>query len=464
MIRAEIEGGRVPSLAVAVARRGEIVWEEAFGWADPVLQIPATPHTMYSLASVSKPATATGLMVLVERGEVDLDRPINDYLGESGLRVRVGDPQGATVQQVADHTSGLPLHHHFFLDEDPGSRPSLEETIARYGNLITEPGKRFEYSNLGYAVLEYLIERVSGESFADFMQEEVFGPLGLEHTSVLRAPRRSSDVAVRVDADGPMPFYQSDHGGGSALFSCVHDLVRFGLFHLRARLPDQAPILSARAIGRMQRSSSRRPTGGYYGIGWAIYPGPIGARVVRHDGGMPGASASLVLLPAQRVAVAVLSNTRSMLPQRVSAAILAQLAPQVARRAPGWGEDATPTAGLRSRRPRRRLVGVWSGEVELGERQLPMILVVERASGPRARLGAGPESRLWRVAFGQGGLTGWMTGRLGEETAGRGAQLLRLDLKLRGDRLSGAVTAFSRSPDGLPSALSYWAALERSRD
>lgn len=71
----------VPSLGVAVARNGKIVWEAGYGWADREKRIPATEHTMYSLASISKPITATGLMLLVERGQVDLDRPINDYLG-----------------------------------------------------------------------------------------------------------------------------------------------------------------------------------------------------------------------------------------------------------------------------------------------------------------------------------------------------------------------------------------------
>src|SRR5712692_6713027 len=112
LIRTRLVEQVIPSLAVAVARAGEIVWEEGFGWADRENRVPATEHTMYSLASISKPITATGLMLLVERGQIDLDRPINDYLGDAKPTAWVGDAAGATVRRVANHTSGLPLHYH----------------------------------------------------------------------------------------------------------------------------------------------------------------------------------------------------------------------------------------------------------------------------------------------------------------------------------------------------------------
>ncbi len=80
-----------PSIAVAVARHGKIIWERGFGWADRENRVPATEHTAYSLASISKPVTATGLMTLVQAGRVNLDHPINDYLGDAKLRAWIGD-------------------------------------------------------------------------------------------------------------------------------------------------------------------------------------------------------------------------------------------------------------------------------------------------------------------------------------------------------------------------------------
>src|SRR5215813_10504490 len=113
-IKQQLTERRLPSIAVAVARDGQIIWEEAFGWADSEKRIPATAHTMYSLASISKPFTATGLMILKERGRIELDRPINEYLGKAKLHARVGDPAEATVRRVANHTAGLPPHYQHF--------------------------------------------------------------------------------------------------------------------------------------------------------------------------------------------------------------------------------------------------------------------------------------------------------------------------------------------------------------
>ena len=141
-IKQQLTERRLPSIAVAVARDGQIIWEEAFGWADTEKRVPATPHTMYSLASISKPITATGLMILKERGRIELDRPINEYLGEAKIAVRVGNPAEATVRRVANHTAGLPLHYQFFYDDEPYRAPSRDETIRRYGNCVTAPGER----------------------------------------------------------------------------------------------------------------------------------------------------------------------------------------------------------------------------------------------------------------------------------------------------------------------------------
>ena len=245
-----------PSIALAVARDGQIVWEQGFGWADRENRVPANEHTMYSLASISKPIAATGLAVLLQRGKVELDKPINDYLGDAKLIARVGNAAEATVRRVANHSSGLPLHYQFFYVDQPYRRPPMDETIRRYGNLVTPPGERFQYSNLGYGVIDYVIARASGKPFADFMREQVFLPLGLTHMSVDIGPGLERYEAIRYGTDGlRIPFYDFDHPGASAIYSSAHDLVRFGMFHLGDRLPDQKEILSEEWRKRMQEQT-----------------------------------------------------------------------------------------------------------------------------------------------------------------------------------------------------------------
>ncbi len=129
-IGAQLVERSLPSLAVAVVENGRVVWEEGFGWADREQRTPATAHTMYSLASVTKPFTATALMLLAEAGKIDLDRPANDYLGAAKLVGRAGADE-ATVRRVANHSAGLPLHYQFFYEDEAWVRPSFEETGLR---------------------------------------------------------------------------------------------------------------------------------------------------------------------------------------------------------------------------------------------------------------------------------------------------------------------------------------------
>src|SRR5262245_45724947 len=107
LARETIVAATAPSMAVAVVRRGRILWEEGFGWADREQRIPATAHTMYYTASVTKTFTATALMLLHERKRLNLDRPVNDYLGSAKLSSPGWDPAGATIRRVATHTAGL---------------------------------------------------------------------------------------------------------------------------------------------------------------------------------------------------------------------------------------------------------------------------------------------------------------------------------------------------------------------
>lgn len=223
------------------------------------------PNVPYSLASISKPMTATGLMVLADRGLIRLDAPMDDYLGAAKLRARTGSAREATVRRVASHSAGLPLHYQFFYADESYARPPMDETILRYANLVTPPGERYQYSNLGYGLLDYAISRVSGRDYAEFMRNEVFLPLGLTRTSVHLTPALEPYAATRYSAAGQrLPMYDFDHPGGSALWADAHDLVRFGMFPQRSTSLIRRPSSRTRALTRCSalwpRSTNRRAT------------------------------------------------------------------------------------------------------------------------------------------------------------------------------------------------------------
>ncbi len=447
---------QVPSVAVAVARDGKIVWEEAFGWADRENRIPATPHTIYSLASISKPITATGLMILRERGRIDLDRPINDYLGEAKIKVRVGNTAEATVRRVANHSSGLPLHYQFFYEDEPYRAPSRDETIRRYANAVTAPGERYQYSNLGYGILDYVIERVSGRSYAEFMRTEVFQPLALTRMSVDVAPGLEKHQAVRYGADGlPIPFYGFDHPGGSAVYASAHDLVRFAMFHLKARLPDQKAILTDQTIDEMQKPTMKVGNDQGYGVGWNISTFPGNHLCVSHSGGMGGVATSLRLFPADKLAIAVLTNSSTRAPHLIADEIVATLMPDAVRKQTAQSTQEPVF------KPSDELIGTWNGAINTHKEEIPFTLTFQPDGDIHARLGRQLRTLLNRVEFRDGYLSGEFISDIGTEDANRTRYVLALSLKLRSGVFNGAVMASSLPGKRVGNALTHWAELKK---
>ena len=476
MIRSGLVETGAPSLAVAVAQNGEILWEEGFGWANREERIPADAHTVYSLASISKPITATGLMVLKERGKIDLDSPINEYLGEAKMKawagkaddatVHLGEAKmkawagkadDATVRRAANHSSGLPLHYHFFCEDEPYPRPSMDETIRRYANIVTPPGEKYQYSNLGYGILDYVISRLSGGNYRDFMREEVFLPLGMTRASVHVGPGLKDYHAVRYGGDGlPIPFYDFDHRGASAVFSSAHDLARFGMFHLKAHLPDQKEILSHETIDEMQLPTVDVGDGGY-GVGWRISQNNMGYLSVSHSGGMGGVATTLVLIPQEKIAVVSLANSSSSLPHQICREILSAMLPEYAKnRAISEAKADENQKSASPFKPTRKLIGEWSGSVHAYKEEIPVTFWFKKSGDVHVRMGNQLTTLLNNVAYRQGHLSGRMMGDIGTEDANRRLYHLHVSLKLRGQALNGAMTAISLPGQKMGNALSCW--------
>lgn len=465
-IRGQMLEANIPSVSVALSQRGKILWEESFGWADRGRRIAATPHTMYSLASISKPITATALMTLVEAGRIDLDRPINDYLGPAKLTARVGS-EGATVRQVANHSSGLPLHYQFFYADEPDHRVSMDETILRYGNLITAPGEKLEYSNLGYGVLDHVISRTSGKSFAAYLTESVFIPLGLTRMSLGIGPGLEPYAAVRYADDGAvLPFYDSDHRGASAVYGSAHDLIRFAMFHLQDGLSDQKRILSKAAIAEMQRVTFAADDSEGYGIAWKVVDRADGYRIVEHGGSMPGVGVVLLLIPAHDLAVTVLTNQRYGRHRPIADEVLKAVLPKWQPTQAQQQRSANVSAGQASRSDDAdaatvgSFTGKWTGAVHTYRGDVPLTLEFRPDGEVQAQLRGQRNSLVTRLRIQNDELRGEFIGMLDtEESRRRGSNVLSLSLRRRGLVLNGGVTA--RSEDWRSSALTHWTEVKK---
>jgi len=448
-IQEQIVATTVPSVAVAVARRGEILWEEGFGWADRENRVPATEHTMYETASLTKSFTATAIMLLAEQKKLDLDRPANDYLGAARLTSPKWDPAGATVRRLLTHTAGLTsFDDHRF---PPG------ETIRRYGTIFWRPGERFDYSNLGYVTLGEVISHISGKSYADFFRDEVFWPLGMTHASIGTAPGLEKHIAViypwesaRIDRHEPLT-----PGANGALCS-AHDLVRFGMFHLKAHLADQKAILSDAAIDAMQHSTVTGDGDGdrqRYGLGWWVDEDRYGYRSVLGEGGWSGAAATLRLIPSEGIAVAVLANRGAALTETVADQILSTLLPS-------YGERQAKDSGRQKPRPPdpplpAALTGKWTGRVQTYQGSHDLTLSFVAPGDVHVRLGSQLETLLSGVRYDGRELSGRMSGDPG---TGELNGDVKLSLALEGGLLYGAADTTLRSGG----RLCYWVELRKN--
>lgn len=370
-IKSQMIKTRTPSISIAVAKDGKIVWEESFGWANKEKQIKATPQTVYSLASISKPMTATAIMILVERGFIDLNKPVNSYLGDSKLTIYEGNEAEVSVERLLHHTAGLPTIWNFYFDGGQKKRPIITESIKQYGIITSPPGTVYEYSNLGYGIAEHIIEQVSGKRFDKFMKEEVFNPLGMTHSFVITKNSEYDTIASRyLENKNASPFYETMSRGGGGVCSSVHDLVRFGMFHLKSHLPDQKSVISDSTIDFMQTSFDPKVPDSPYKIGWDVKE-INGYMVVNHGGGMPGVSSALLLVPTKKLAIAIVSNGTYLDLYTIGRRIISEIFPSKEEKQKSVS-NKNMTNELNP-----ELIGKWEGEIHLDDAKLPIILIID---------------------------------------------------------------------------------------
>lgn len=431
-IEKALHDAKVPSIAVAVVKDGHIIWEDGFGWADKEKQVKATARTAYSLASMTKPITATAAMTLNQAGKLDLDAPIERYLGAIRLNGAAGSTDLVTARRIMSHSAGFPLYGHFYLDGSPPA--SAKETIRKFGIVVFPPNTRFRYSNMGMAVLDAAIAQVSHQSFGDYLREAVFAPLGMTDSAV-GLPAGSAS-AVRYDSDRkPMPFYLTDHAGSGDVWASAHDMARFLAFHMGTPIKGQKAILSSDRLREMQRPASAYPMPvppgaprRDVGANWMLST-INGHKQVWHSGGQPGVSTFMAFYPEQKFGFVLLANSSAPLGE-IGQAIRAAVAPETSPK-----ETNTP-------RPAQQptpLKGTWRGTVVnyAGTQQLTLTFRDDEIS---VQLDGQAPAKVLRSSFEDGLFTGQFAGSSNLPEASGQPQQLALELALEKGRLVGQLT------------------------
>ncbi len=450
----EIDEGTVPSLAIAVADDGKVVWEEAFGWADRESGLRSSSHTMYRLGSISKPITAAAVMRLVQEGLIDLDAPIEQYLGGLSLRHYAGAPGEVTVRRVLQHRAGLPSYNQaFYIDEEPERRP-FGETVRRYGIVVFEAGS-FVYSNLGYMLLARAVEVVTDSPFPRYVRDSLFTPLGMGAAQVYTAGDQLLGLAATpyygLGGD-PVPLSVYAYPGSADVYCSAHDLLRFAMFHLGAHMPDQRRVLADSTIEAMRRQEP--PSNTRYGLGWYFDVDDLGFRSIYHGGQETGVSNFMVLVPSEDVAVVILTNSDYDAGRllHIQGAVRAALIPGYDGRnlwaltAPDTSEAGSDTAAALGEGPEstqrfpEEMLGTWEGRIVAYDREIATLLVLSDAGGT-VRLSGQEAVPVDFSVVSRDFLLGTFAGSIPTPDMARYDDWVRLALRFTGDRLTGQATA-----------------------
>lgn len=321
MVAAELARRRVGSVTVGVVAGKELIWSKSYGDADMEKKIAADTDTVYRIGSVTKMFTALMLEQLVEAGKVHLSDPVEKYFPEVNMvKGRFADAPPITFMQLATHTSGL--------GREPEDMSYLTGPVSNWEKILIsalphlsydfEPGTRYSYSNMGYAVLGAALSRAAGESYVDYVPKHILQPLGMTSSSLDRNPAMMVHLSKGYQVTGPSTvdaeIAQREHETGrgykvpnGAMYTTVSDLSRFASF-LMGEGPEN--VLKKASLQRFQAQSivpGDVTLNFGYGIGFSV-DRRDGYVAFGHGGSVAGYTAMLLINRAKGVGVVALSN------------------------------------------------------------------------------------------------------------------------------------------------------------
>jgi CubicO group peptidase (beta-lactamase class C family)/D-alanyl-D-alanine dipeptidase len=305
-IQHELVAKRLPALSMALVDGDRVVWQAGFGLARPTEKRAADEHTVYRVGSVSKLFADIAAMQLVEQGKLGLDEPLTTYLPEFQPRDPFGEP--LTLRQLMSHRSGLvrepPVGHYFDPDE-----PSLEETVRSLHQtaIVYQPGTRTKYSNAAVSVVGYLVEQASGQTFEEYVDEHILGPLGMTESAFRITPEVGTRLAEAVmwGLDGrvfPAPTFELGTLPAGNLYSSVHDQAKFLTAVLAAGEHPSAPLLKPDSWRQMWQPQFVAADQTGYGLGFHVSQFE-GTQRVGHGGAVYGFATQLAALPEEKLGV-----------------------------------------------------------------------------------------------------------------------------------------------------------------
>jgi CubicO group peptidase (beta-lactamase class C family) len=302
--------------AALVARDGKVLLSKGYGFANLEWGVANSPASKFRLGSITKQFTAACILLLEERGKLKVDDPVKKYMTDAPAAW-----DKVTIFNLLTHTSGIPSFTGF---PDYASTEAIattpEKLVARFRDkpLEFQPGEKWNYSNSGYVLLGYLIEKISQQSYSEFVQENIFTPLGMKDSGY-----DSNSAIILHRASGYTPSAKGTiHAGyidmsipfsAGSLYSTTEDLLRWEQGLMGGKL------LSVASLAKMTT-----PFKNDYAFGLAVHA-VNGHKVIEHGGGIEGFNTEIAYYPEDKLTVVVLANLNGGVPETIANA-LAQVA------------------------------------------------------------------------------------------------------------------------------------------
>lgn len=360
----------LPGMAVGVVYDQQLVWSRGYGFANVEKRVPMSARTRFRIASNSKLFAAIAIMQLREAGKLRLDDPVAQHLPWFKVKPAGPDDGPITIEQLLSHSSGLQREasDHWVSFDFPTTeklQALMPERIAAF-----PPQTRFKYSNLAFAVAGLVVEKITGQRWADYVQGHIFDPLGMTATSVdRRDPLLATPYAVRRP-DGTrrvLPFVDS-HGMAAAtgVTSDVDDLAKFLSAQFRSGRAGGANILSAgswRELLRVRSVDEDWQTGSGLGFDHSRFKDRT---YVGHGGGYPGNTTMTLAQLDDKVGVIVLTNTNDSIPRDFARQLMITVGAAVAK-------AAKPAAALAWDAAWSRFAGIYRSNNDDGTVQVVLL-------------------------------------------------------------------------------------------
>ena len=300
--------------SVLVARGNEILFDKGYGFANLEWNIPNSPSTRFRLGSITKQFTAASIFLLEERGKLSVNDPVKKYLPDAPAAW-----DKITIYNLLTHTSGIPSFTSFpdYASLEPFAT-TPEQLVKRFRDkpLDFQPGEKWSYSNSGYVLLGYLLEKISGESYEKFVQENIFVPLGMKDSGY---DSNSAIIPHRAAGYSPGPNGPENAGfinmtvplSAGGLYSTTEDLLRW----------EQA-LFGGKVLSSASLQKMTTPFKEDYACGLGVHT-VNGRKVVEHGGGIEGFNTMLAYYPEDKLTVVVLSNINGQAPQGIESKLAA---------------------------------------------------------------------------------------------------------------------------------------------